>query len=225
MTTTDFFKILRTIVEAWPYSESGRLNTLSLFDTKADLDTPNLSMGYRDYEGGFFWSRAWVNQGAIPGNIRKEYGILAVEIKTANLTDLDCKETTVPVYLNVLNQEDCLPSRYEVDELNQKTMVAVLGQLKDFARYTVNYTAGGSVEMWLHPDQYTSLSGDASVDTIVQGPSLYSHIPGIGKSEIYKSFFGVDGIRSVTVKLDVQLKVESLGALAYGKIDETKLWG
>lgn len=225
MTTTDFFKILRTIVEAWPYSKTGRLNTLSLFDTKSDLDTPNLNMGYRDYEGGFFWSRAWVNQGAVQGNVRKEYAILAVEIKTANLTDLDCRETIVPVYLNVLNQEDCLPSRYAVDELNQKTMVGVLEQLKEFNRFTVNYTAGGSVDMWLHPDQVSSLSGDAAIDSMQQKTSLYSHIPGIGKSEIYKSFFGVDGIRSVTVKLDVQLKVESLGALAYGKIDETKLWG
>lgn len=223
MKILDFLNILRAMVIAWPYSD-GRLNTFSLFDSPSAFDTPNMGMTFSDYQEGFFWSRDWVNKGAVPGKLVKQYGILAVEVKQFTFRDSACEEAIYPVYINVLNQDDCAASKFKVDQINEEIIRNILRELREVREYTVTYTGSTVQRQWLTPYEVTLHEANGDISSIVGGQSLYGRIPGIDSAQVFRTFFGVDKIRSMAIRLDVQCNHGSNIGLNYGQVDQKDVW-
>jgi len=223
MDIKDFLNVLRSLVMAWPY-EPGRLNTFTLFDQMAELETENISMTREDWQEGFFWARKWVNNGAKPGTHKKEYGLLAVEVKQFRLVGSDCLEAIYPVYLNVLNLESCARSKHMVDYINEKIIRTIIDELKQVRKHQVEYTDGQVQDQWITPYQANTLKAQADVVQVVEGESLYGRISGVDEAEVFRTFFGADEVRSAAVRVDVRCTFNETTGLNYDRVTEKEVW-
>lgn len=210
LTLTDIFGIFRSIVAGYPYDPCGGLNTFAVFDQREQLDAPNLGKTYEDFVAGTFWARNWFLSGASPSTLQKEYGILALEHKSADMPDIMSPgELLQPVYVNVLQTVACdtcpgtCPQTAEaVDASNFRILQRVLAELHNFYLYQVTPEGGGPAETynaWLSEGQAAAMQADGAL--MLQRRQLSAWIQQDGHIRIYKTFFGVDRVRSAAVEL------------------------
>ena len=217
--------MLKTIVISWPYSKEGRLNTFMLFDSPADFNKDNLGATYDDFLEGNFWSRRWSERGEVHGTIEKEFGILAIESKSMRVIPGGCGEAVYPIGVNILNPENCLGSRFEVDFLNEKILRTIIEELKTFERYEVTYSDATVQRQWLSPSLAIKVQGEAGVSS-VSGPDrrLEAYVPGLDRVEVFKTYFGIDEIRSAAFEIDIQTRDDEVLALNYDRVETRKIW-
>lgn len=208
-TQEDAKAIARTIIQAWPYSDCHRMNTFASVDSMADLETPTLGHDYSSYEAGDYWSRSWVANGAAPDELKKEYGILAMESKKVSRPSIDSKLNCFPLWFCFLELVDCKEcgecrrTNNSVDRWLVKAANRFIDQFMQFGLYSVKLT-GGSIELvWSHKLILDNLVTAGTIEKYVEkGMPVRNYIkaPGI---DIVATRAGIaDGARACTFKIE-----------------------
>lgn len=137
--------LFRQIVMTYPVIPGKQINTFATIDDGAMFNSDSIHKTYQDYLNGYFWSRTWVNQGAHPDTLCKEYPILALEQKRVykkSLTDKrHCYEFWVVLAMQVGCETcDLMLSIEDVDTALQEMALTVVQEMNRYKIYDVSGT-------------------------------------------------------------------------------------
>jgi len=204
----ELFKlILRQIVVSWPLQDSGfRVNCFSFLDESGDIAKDDFGRNYADYLSGAFWARNWFLSGAEENTMRREFPALLVEWKRT-FAHSSASSMVAEVYLTIVQDEDCqgrVLGITEVDIENTTALHNLIRELRSFSEYEIADGFGGTVSAWM-PEARATIEGY----TAKTGYNLLSHLLYLPES-YDNSFFGVEGFRSATCFLRVEICEEGI---------------
>lgn len=195
----DIIAIFRQIVIDFPYHKERRLNTFAVLDQQTELNTSNLEKTYEQYRDGYFWAREWVNSGASRSKIQKDYDLLFLEHKKLVPDNLvDNNRASFEIFVTIaspVNCEGCNRSWEQVDRDNREMLAAVIKEFLSYGVYAVDESYA-----WISPGRAAVMEPSPSPT----GQTMYQFLDNISeKVEIFTTNFGVDNLRTQSVKLDL----------------------
>lgn len=132
----------RTLVITSPLNR--QFNMFAVLEDGSFFTTPNLPVSMRQYNQGYFWARNWVDSGADPNRIEREWPAMVMEFDEIETSFLEAKNAATInfwiVLADVLGCANCeeLRSPEEVDEWLEIAAIQILRELSKYVIYTVD---------------------------------------------------------------------------------------
>lgn len=217
----DFFKILYKIVAGWKPTVNPslqveerfkRINTFAVLHEDAQMYSQNLGRDsrYKPSENpDLFFSRIWEENAYVDEMLLKEYpALMAWELPgSLDLRGLSVKRETVRLrlYLQDQHQAKYSPGSYEPTRGGQRPLELIKDNLRTlfnqlfseldlWVRADVNYTAGGSGQVWINKNDlavnplFSSYGNQVKISAFVRLSQETDMLSGLGDGDTVTAY-------------------------------------
>jgi hypothetical protein len=109
MNNIEFRDLMLAIVQSYP-STARQIKTFAVVDVERSYDADNLLKFSKDYQGGDFWNRKWVANGASENTLTNTYPTLTI---TSNAETIEgdyntaCQKVNATYLVEIVDVKDC----------------------------------------------------------------------------------------------------------------------
>ena len=135
----EILEILNLITQSYA-SDTGRPNCFAKMEDLSLLSSGNMGKLYGDYENGHFWARDWEAGGALRDNLKTEYPMVFVEMKSINYPNGLKKGGSYELYivcLDFYNCPECSDTKSIVSMRMKDTLQAIVLEFFKFKQYDI----------------------------------------------------------------------------------------